>query len=240
MVVDMNDATSHSLSAPASREEGGDRQIAVMVVDDHPAVRAGVSRLLADQFDMHVVVTAATALQAIHIARVDVTVVDYHLGDRTGLWVTGALRRTDPPPRVLIYSAFSDEALAIAAVIAGADGLLSKSAIADELCTAVRRIAGGGVYLPRLSMTVAHAMSARVDPRLRPVFGMLVQGIGTDRVEEALQISGEEMEVARARILRVVARDATRGHPGGTSRVVLDDERPRHGWRPSLSRRVGG
>ena len=98
---------------------------------------AGVRRLLAAEPDMLVVSEAADTTEAIHGADgVDVAVVDYHLGDRDGLWLTGFLRRLDPAPRVLIYSAFSDEALAVAAMIAGADGLLSKSAIGEELCLA--------------------------------------------------------------------------------------------------------
>src|SRR6201999_1969205 len=98
--------------------------------------------------------------------------------------------------------------LAVAAMIAGADGLLSKSAIGEELCLAVRRIAAGRRYLPRVSMPVADAMRAQVSGRLQPVIGMLVQGIGTDQVLEALQISPEELEEARAAILSALAPTA--------------------------------
>jgi DNA-binding NarL/FixJ family response regulator len=218
-----------AVSPPGAR----DRRIAVLVVDDHPAVRRGVRRLLCDQPDMRVVAEAPSAARALDAAAsgVEVAVVDYHLGDRNGLWLAERLRRLEPSPRVLVYSAFSDDALAVAAVVAGVDGLLSKSAIGDELCVAVRRIAAGDAYLPRISMTVARAMSVRVDPRLRPVFGMLVQGIATDDVRRALQLSADGLEVARAEILGALAPAMTRGRPSGKPRAALSYERPhRRRW----------
>jgi DNA-binding NarL/FixJ family response regulator len=215
-------------SEPASPDDSRDRKLTVMVVDDHPAVRAGVSRLLAEEPDMDVVKEAASATQAIHAAAgIDVAVVDYHLSDSNGLWVTSCLRRLQAAPRVLLYSAFSDGALAIAAVIAGADGLLSKSAVGEELCLAVRRVARGTRYLPRVSMPIADAMGAQVEARLRPAFGMLVQGISTDQILEALQISSRQLDAARAAILSTLAPAATRDQGARTSRAVFHYERPR-------------
>jgi DNA-binding NarL/FixJ family response regulator len=62
---------------------------------------------------------------------------------RTRLWVTRRLRQLGPQPRILLYAAFADEALAIAAVVAGADGVLGISSIDEELCVAIRRLVGG-------------------------------------------------------------------------------------------------
>jgi DNA-binding NarL/FixJ family response regulator len=179
----------------------------VLVVDDHPAVRAGVWRLLDDQPDLRVAEPVSTAIAAVDAvdAAIDVAVIDYHLGDRTGLWLARRLSQGESPPRVLVYSAFSDDALAVAAVIASVDGLLGKSAIGEELCLAVRHLARGHRYLPIISPTVARAMSARVDPRLRPIFLMLVQEISAARIVEALRISSADLDAARDAILSMLA-----------------------------------
>jgi DNA-binding NarL/FixJ family response regulator len=216
--------------APQSRPDqptaaAPDPPIGVLVVDDHPAVRAGVRRLLEDQPDLRVIAAVSTATAAIDAAtaEIDVAVVDYHLGDRTGLWLGRRLSHGDSPARVLVYSAFSDEALAVATVIAGVDGLLSKSAIGEELCLAVRRLAHGDRYLPVISATVARAMSARVDPRLRPIFMMLVQDIPGARVSEALRISTADLDAARDAILLMLAPAAGRGRWRAASAALRYD-----------------
>ena len=206
-----------------------DRRIGVLVVDDHPAVRAGVWRLLDDQPDLRVAAPVSTAIAAVDAvdAEIHVAVVDYHLGDRTGLWLARRLSQGESPPRVLVYSAFSDDALTVAAVIAGVDGLLGKSAIGEELCLAVRQLARGERYLPVISPTVARAMSARVDPRLRPIFMMLVQDIPAARIVEALRISSVDLDVARDAILSMLAPVTGGGRSRATPPTVLHYHRAR-------------
>ena len=205
-------------------------RIGVLVVDDHPAVRAGVCRLLDDQPDLRVAAPVSTAIAAVDAvdADIDVAVIDYHLGDRTGLWVARRLSQGDSPPRVLVYSAFSDDALAVAAVIAGVDGLLGKSAIGEELCVAVRQLARGERYLPVIAPTVARAMSARVDPRLRPIFLMLVQDIAPARILKALQISSADLDAARDAILSML-NPVTGGGRWRAASALHYDRAPRRG-----------
>ncbi|MGH2886745.1 MAG: response regulator transcription factor, partial [Solirubrobacteraceae bacterium] len=77
----------------------------LLVVDDHPAVLAGLRQLLEDQADFEVAAAVATAEEALSVAEaepVDVAVVDYQLGGRDGLWVSRKLKRLPDPPAVLI------------------------------------------------------------------------------------------------------------------------------------------
>ncbi|MGI8715388.1 MAG: response regulator [Solirubrobacteraceae bacterium] len=223
-----------SISRPTRSADGTPRgpRIGVLVVDDHPAVRSGVTRLLGDQPDLTVIAEASTAITAVDAATpdVEVAVVDYHLGDRTGLWVVRRLSQLTSPPKILIYSAFSDDALAVAATVAGAEGLLSKAAIGEELCLAVRRLAAGGQYLPAISAPVARAMSARVDLRLRPIFAGLTQDIPAAQIQAALRISSAELDTARDAILAMLA-PASRGRWRATAPVALDYDRTRRRWR---------
>lgn len=188
---------------------------------------------------MRVVTAATTAIGAVTstAAFPQVAVIDYHLGDRNGLWVTRRLRQLDPQPRVLIYSAFTDDALAIAAVVAGADGLLSKSSIGEELCWAIRRLAAGQRYLPAISASVTRAMNARLSSRQQPIFGMLVHGVSPELIAARLRITARELEMERAAILAVLAPAATRArHPTGAW-MPLDYERARRSPRLRLGSR---
>lgn len=199
----------------------------VLLVDDHPAVRLGVRRLIEDQPDMTVAAEASSMDEALRKldASIDVAIVDFQLtGGRDGLSLTMHLKRLEPLPRVLVYSAFADGALAVSAVIAGADGLLGKEALGEELCTAIRRLARGQHYLPAVTASVASAMSSRLEPSDRAVFGMLLHGITASEVAERVGLSLEQLHGCRARILGSLKRGPSSLLAG--ARAPLDYERP--------------
>src|SRR5690348_12786030 len=152
--------------------------IHVLLVDDHPAVRHGIRQLIADEPDMVTIAEHSSAsADTSAVARwADVAVVDYHLGDRDGLWLTRQIKQQPTPPPVLIYSAFADGALAVAAIVSGADGMLVKTALAEELIVAVRRLVHGRQYFPAIPASIAAALSARLDPGDQAIFSMLIHG----------------------------------------------------------------
>ena len=118
----------------------------VLVVDDHPAVRWGLVQLLDDQPDLAVRGVATSAEGAVGQAEhegIEVAVVDYQLGGRNGLWLTRKLKALEHPPRVVIFSAFANDHLAAGCVVAGADALLSKGSLGDELCNTIRSVHRG-------------------------------------------------------------------------------------------------
>jgi DNA-binding NarL/FixJ family response regulator len=208
----------------------------VLFVDDHPAVRLGVQKLIDDQHDMCVVAEARSADEALaKLERpIDVAIVDYHLGSRRdGLWLTARLNRLPFPPRVLIYSAFADGALAVTALIAGADGLLAKDELGDELSRAIRRLARGRHRLPAITTSVARVMCSQLELRDQAIFGMLIHGTPADEIAERLGITEDELQIRRSIMLRALKRDhLAAGTPVG-ARVALDYERPtrrRSGW----------
>jgi DNA-binding NarL/FixJ family response regulator len=142
------------------------RPLRLLVVDDHPAVRAGLRQLLDDQADFEVAAAVATADEALAVAErepIDVAVVDYQLGGRNGLWVSRKLKRLSPAPGVLIYSAYTDGVLASAAVVAEADAIFSKGGLGSELCEAIRMVARGHQLLPPGRCALWHAGVARTE-----------------------------------------------------------------------------
>lgn len=175
-------------------------RLRVLVVDDHPAVRLGVSQLLDDRPDLVVAGAASSAEEARSLAErepIDVAVVDYQLGSRSGLWLTRMLKRLEPAPRVVIYSAYCDGPLAAACVVAGADGLVSKGGTGIELCHAVRAVAHGYSRLPIVPPTLAGAMRRRLGPEEQAIFGMLLAGIEPSDVADTLGMSAAALDTRR-------------------------------------------
>lgn len=218
--------TPHQIATPSAT---GVTQIRVLLVDDHPAVRAGARMLIDDQPDMRVVALASSVDEALDKldSPVDVAIIDYHLGHgRDGLWLAADLKRLQPASRVLIYSAFADGVLAVSALIAGADGLLGKHELGQELCRAVRRLARGHHHLPAITPSVANVMRSRLEPRDQAIFGMLLHSIDPNVIAERLGITDEELQSRRAIILRTLKPfRPPSGLPHG-SRAPLDYERP--------------
>src|SRR5258706_12641184 len=88
--------------------------IRVLIVDDHEAVRAGLSSLIQETADLEVVGSDACGEAAVHVVhgtRPDVAVVDYRLKGRDGAWVCRELVRRRPSLRVLILTSYVDEAI---------------------------------------------------------------------------------------------------------------------------------
>jgi DNA-binding NarL/FixJ family response regulator len=210
----------------------------VLLVDDHPAVRLGAQELIDDQPDMRVVAQARSAEEALrqlaqHDTAVDVAVVDYHLREgRDGLWLTAELTRHVPPPRVLIYSAFADGTLAVLAPVAGADGLLGKHELGDELCHAIRRLARGQQHLPAVPQSIALALGSRLKPHDQSIFKTLLHGVEPGVIVDRLGVTPRELHARRSIILGALnpARAGAAAPP--SAQTPLDYERRRRGPTP--------
>ena len=177
----------------------------LVVVDDHPAVRAGLRELLAGEADFDVVAAVATAEAGIEVAQresIDVAVIDYQLGGRNGLWLSRKLKRLPEPPAVLIYSAYTDGVLAAAAVVAQADAVVSKGRLGSDLCHEIRRAAAGERHLPALPPRLAESLRRRLDHDEQAVFGLLLAGLDPAEVAATLGLTTPEMESRLWQLLR--------------------------------------
>jgi len=175
----------------------------LLVVDDHPAVRAGLRELLADEADFVVVAAVDTAEAGLEVAKrepIDVAVVDYQLAGRNGLWLSRKLKRLPLPPAVLIYSAYTDGVLAAAAVVAEADALVSKGSLGSDLCREIRYTAVGEGHLPALPPRLAESLRRRLDHDEQALFGLLLAGLPPTEVAATLGLTPAAME-ARLREL---------------------------------------
>jgi DNA-binding NarL/FixJ family response regulator len=173
------------------REDVG--MIRVAVLDDHPAVLAGLQRLVESTDDLEAVAVAGDPRQLMRMldgVRVDVVVLDYDLGRGDGLSVCQAIKARVRAPGVVVYSAYAGAGLAIAARVAGADALVDKRAAVGELLDVIRRVAVGESVVPAVSGEVREAALSRLAADDVPVASMLLAGtshqgiaqtLGTDR-----------------------------------------------------------
>lgn len=153
--------------------------VRLMIVDDHPVVRAGLTALLAADPGIVVVGEAAGAVEAEVVARrrhPDVVLMDLQLRDGIdGVEATRRLLATDDPPRVVILTTHESDADILASVEAGASGYLLKDAPAADLTAAVHQAAAGGTVL-------SPVVARRLDERRRA---------------PSPELSGRELDVLR-------------------------------------------
>jgi len=182
----------------------------IVLVDDHPAVRAGLRGLVDDELDLRVAATAATAregFEAIADTRPQVALVDLHLPDDDGLSLCLRTRALPEPPRVIIYSAFADAGLAVRAVIAGAEGVLPKATAPQTLLDALR----GGAEA-QLDNRALRALGERLDEGDLPILGMLAHGVDPREIASTLGLEPEWLEARRWAMLSRLG-GAARRHP---------------------------
>jgi DNA-binding NarL/FixJ family response regulator len=186
----------------------------LLVVDDHAAVRAGVRDMLTDEPDFDVVAAVPTAEEGLSVAErqvIDLAVVDYQLDGRSGLWLSRKLKRLRQPPRVVIYSAYADDLLSAAAVVAEADGIVSKSGLGSELCDAIRAVARGGHRLHPVPPWLSEVLRHRLAHEEQAIFGMLLAGIPTPDIADTLGISTDDLDSRLWAMLRALGSPRAEG-----------------------------
>ncbi|WP_420124693.1 response regulator [Nakamurella sp.] len=145
-----------------------ERRIEVVVIDDHPFFRDGVSRGLTNSGLITVVAEAENGrdgLAAIAEHRPQVAVVDYQMPDLDGIAVTQAVVRDGLPTRVLLLSAITDSPVVFRALEVGASGYLSKDARRAEIVDAVLSVAQGRTVVPpELAGSLAQEIRQRAQP----------------------------------------------------------------------------
>jgi DNA-binding NarL/FixJ family response regulator len=160
----------------------------IVVIDPQPAVRAGLAIMLRGEPGLVPVGSAAgtkDGLELVELQRPDVVILDPQ-GD--GLNFCRKLRALDFPPRVVLYSGVNDDFLAVAARVAGADGLVDKSAPAEALYEAIRLVARGGDALPALDRAQLDAAAHRVEPDDLALLAMLVDRTPPGDVADTLRL----------------------------------------------------
>jgi DNA-binding NarL/FixJ family response regulator len=176
----------------------------VAILDDHPAVLAGLRRLIEAEHDMAVVAAAETPAELakrIDGSRVDVLVCDHDLADADGLAYCRRVKSRPHPPRVVIYSADATPALTLAARAAQADGVIGKAEPIPLLLSSIRRVAQGQAVMPPLRHEAYEVLVARIDDEDLPILAMLLDGESHDAIAATLRIDRIEVGWRAQRIV---------------------------------------
>src|SRR3954447_12414301 len=182
----------------------------LVLVDDHPAVRAGLRGLLDDEDDLRVAATAATAregVEAIAELRPALALLDLHLPDDDGLSLCLRTRSLPAPPRVVVYSAFADAGLAVRATIAGASAVVAKAAPPRRLLAVLRAVAAAASQ-PVADVRALRAAGERLAPADLPILGMLAHGVSEEEIGGTLGLDPEWLAARRWAMLERLAGGA--------------------------------
>jgi len=130
-----------------------EKQIRVLVVDDHPIVLKGLTAAIDFQPDMNVIACATTGPQALSLYREtmpDVTIMDVTLKkEMTGIETTATIRQEFPDARIIVLSVHQEEDVIYRALRAGASSYLLKETLVDDLVRTIREIHAGRGLIPR-------------------------------------------------------------------------------------------
>jgi DNA-binding NarL/FixJ family response regulator len=187
----------------------------IVVVDDHPIVRQGLTLMINREEDLMVCGEAEEAMGAIHVmasARPDVLILDISLNGPDGLDLLKHLRATHPSLPVLILSMHDELIYAERALRAGANGYIMKQEATEKVLVAVRRILGGEIYVSdrianRMlrhyitgSGSLRNSSIADLSDRELEVFRLIGEGHGTRQIAEELHLSVKTVESYQAHI----------------------------------------
>jgi DNA-binding NarL/FixJ family response regulator len=186
-------------------DKGSDGPLRVVVIDDHEVLRAGTRQVLETTPDIVVVGEAEScdaALALIDLQRPDVALVDIQLSGRNGIDLARQLLVDHPETRVVILSAYDDDAFIRRAFEAGVAGYLLKTMPRDELINAIRAVGMGTTVLdPAVSARLAGANSLievagapRLTLREQEVVALVADGLSNKAIAIRLGVSTRTVE----------------------------------------------
>jgi DNA-binding NarL/FixJ family response regulator len=187
----------------------------VLVVDDHPIVREGMTLLINREPDLTVCAAAEesnAALDAIQSLHPDLTIVDISLPGRDGLQLLKMIRAKDPQMPVLILSMHGETTYAERALRAGANGYIMKQEATEKVLVAIRRILNREIYVSEqiANRLLRHLVGAQdiderspldgLSDRELEVFRRMGEGQSTRQIAEELHLSVKTIETHQARL----------------------------------------
>jgi DNA-binding NarL/FixJ family response regulator len=206
MVSDMHEhlvtSECHDERRRANRPEGGSHGspssvVRVAVVDDHAAIRLGLTAAIASHPGLVCVGAAADGeemLPLLNRTRPDVVVLDYHLPRVDGLELCRSIKSDVLAPAVLLYSAYADAAMVVPSLVAGADGIVHKSSPTRELFEAIHAVAHGGIHMPPIIPELLEAAGAALHVQDRPLLDLLVEPLPRAEIAAALGLPAAEVD----------------------------------------------
>jgi len=181
--------------------------IRVLLADDHEIMRDGLKRILGAAGDLQVAGEAADGDQALALVKAndyDVALLDMSMPGLSGIDLIKRLKIEKPGLRLLILSMHGEHQYAARALKAGASGYLTKDSAAEQLVSAIRKVAAGGVHVS--DATAAGLVSAERAPhqvlsdREFEVLRLLAGGRSPTEIAAQLHLSVKTVSTHKAHI----------------------------------------
>jgi len=212
--------------------------IRVLLVDDHPVVRRGLTDLLSSVEDVQVVGAVedgSEAVEAVREHRPDVVLMDLSMPRMHGTQATREVLAFAPETRVVVLTSFAEAESVTAALASGAVGYLLKDSEPDVLVRGIREAAAGGAPLSARAATALlphrrlEGPAAGLSVREREVLAQVAEGLPNKTIARRLGISEKTVKAHLTRVYAVL---------GVTDRTSAALYAQRHGLQ--LVRRGGG
>ena len=219
--------TSRSAGTPAAKAGPavGQERKRILIVDDHPFMRAGLAQLIDKQSDLEVCGEAgdpSEAMRKLGQMSVDLVLTDITMPGRSGIEFIKDVQAIHPKMPMLVVSMHDEVIYAERVLRAGARGYIMKEAGGENLLFAIRQVLGGQVYVsPRVSAKILDDLSSRkprgssspiekLSDREFEIFQLVGQGKSTRDIAEQLNLSPKTVDVHRANIReKLELKDAT-------------------------------
>ncbi len=185
----------------------------VLVVDDHPMIRAGVVRVLKDAFPQAIVSEASTALEtmtAVWNQVLDLVILDLSLPGRSGLELLKEIKAARPQLPVVIFSMYPEDQFATRALRAGAAGYLNKDSPPETIIQAARRAMAGGKFVSpstaeklasELAMDTSKPLHEQLSDREYDILLRIGSGQSVGNIAAELNLSVKTVSTYRTRVL---------------------------------------
>jgi two-component system invasion response regulator UvrY len=183
----------------------------ILVVDDHPMVRAGLRSMLAERYpdDVEEAASGAEALEKLRSGNWDLLILDISMPDRSGVEILREVRANHPTVKVLVLSVYPERQYALNVLKAGASGYLPKECAPKDLLEAVRMVLQGRRYVGQetaeLLVTDGDATDqpahTRLSAREFQIFCKLASGRTVSKIGDELKLSIKTVSTYRSRIL---------------------------------------
>lgn len=201
--------------------------IRILVVDDHPLLREGITALVNGQTDMKLVAEASNGHEALaqyRLHRPDVTLMDLRMPTMSGIETIIAIRDESPDARIIVLTTYGGDVQVVRAIKAGARGYVLKGQVHKALLDTIRAVHAGQKRIsPDVAAELAdHAGEEELTAREIAVLQLIALGNANKEIAAQLRISDETVKSHVTNILeKLGANDRTHAVTTALKRGII-------------------
>ena len=209
---------------PSSR---GEQKIRILVVDDHPLLRDGITARIADEQDMEVIAEASNGREGIAQFKShhpDITLMDLRMPDVNGLDAIIAIRRESPEARIIVLTTYTGDIQTVRALHAGARAYILKNLLHQDLLDTIRAVHAGRKWMsPEVAAELAdHSMDDVLTAAEVEVLRLISQGCGNKEIAARLSVTEHSVKSRVKSVLaKLDANDRTHAAMIGLKRGII-------------------